>query len=70
MISPNREYRTFEFETGEMRATGVPVVFNSPTVMYRVGDDEYFEVVDARAFDGADISVDARGQDDFITNGG
>lgn len=56
MITPNREYRSFEFETNEMRATGKPVVFNSPEVMYEIDGVQYFEQVDARAFEEADVS--------------
>jgi len=62
MITPDkREYRSFDFQTDEMRATGKPVVFNSPEVMYRDGDLEYFERVDSRAFDGAQM-------DDVVLN--
>lgn len=56
MISKDREYRSFDFAVEEMRATGMPVVFNSPTVMYRDGDIEYKEQIDAMAFDEADLS--------------
>lgn len=56
MISQNREYRTFDFETQEMRATGRPVVFNSPELLYQDGDVQYFEQVDPHAFDEAQMS--------------
>lgn len=55
-MTPNREYRSFDFQTNEMRATGVPVVFNSPTALYEIEGIKYFEQVDARAFDGVDLS--------------
>lgn len=60
-ISKDREYRSFDFEKQEMRAIGRPVVFNSPTVMFRDGETEYFEQVDSRAFDDAKM-------DDVILN--
>lgn len=57
MISKDREYRAFDFVmTEEMRATGVPVVFNSPTVMYEFDGVQYFEQIDARAFEGSDMT--------------
>lgn len=56
MISQDREYRAFDYEINEMRATGRPVVFNSPEVMFKDGDTKYFEQVDAHAFDSAQMS--------------
>lgn len=56
MITQNREYRSFDFETNEMRVTGKPVIFNQRTLMYEIGGVKYFEQIDARAFDGADMS--------------
>lgn len=58
MITPEtRQYRQFKFDAGEeMRATGRPVVFNSPTVMYEAGGVQYLEQIDSRAFDGADMT--------------
>lgn len=57
MISKDREYRAFDFVmTEEMRATGMPVVFNSPTVMYEMDGIQYFEQIDQRAFEGADMT--------------
>lgn len=57
MITKDREYRAFDFVMNdEMRATGMPVVFNSPTVMYEIDGIQYFEQIDQRAFDGADMT--------------
>lgn len=56
MISKDREYRAFEFKTEEMKATGLPVVFNTPTLIAQIDGKDYYEVVDARAFDGTDMS--------------
>ena len=33
MISKDREYRSFEFKTEEMRAEGKPVAFEQPTML-------------------------------------
>lgn len=56
MISQTREYRSFDFESSEMRVTGKPVVFNERTEMYEIGGVKYYEQIDARAFDGTDMS--------------
>ena len=56
MITNDREYRSFEVETDEMRATGIPVVFNSPAVMYEYDGIQYMEQIDSKAFDGVDLS--------------
>lgn len=57
MITQDREYRAFSFDlSDEMRATGKPVVFNSPTVMYESDGVQYYEQIDASAFEGADMS--------------
>ena len=57
MISKDREYRAFEFETAdEMRATGIPVVFNSPTLIAVIDGKECYEVIDSHAFDNCDMS--------------
>lgn len=57
MITKDREYRSFDFQTdeNEMRVTGIPVVFNSPTVMFEVDGVKYYEQIDARAFDEANM---------------
>ena len=36
MISKDREYRSFEFTTEEMRAEGKPVAFEQPTMLYEI----------------------------------
>jgi len=57
-----REYRSFaefrlaEENEGEMIVEGYAVVFNSPTVMYQLGEDEYKEQIDMQAFAGADMN--------------
>jgi HK97 family phage prohead protease len=57
MISTDRQYRAFDFEQSEeMRVTGVPVVFNSPTVLYRIDGIDFKEVIDRHAFDDVDLS--------------
>ena len=55
MISQDREYRSFDFEVEEMKATGVPVVFNSPTVMYEIDGIQYKEQIASDAFEGAQM---------------
>lgn len=57
MISKDREYRSFDFQTdeNEMRVTGIPVVFNTPTVLYEWDGVKYYEQIDARAFDEANM---------------
>ena len=58
----DREYRSFaefrlaEPNEGEMVIEGYAVVFNSPTVMYSLGDTEYKEQIDMQAFAGADMN--------------
>lgn len=59
MITPEtREYRTFAFDIKdeEMKAQGVPVVFDRETVIYKIDNIEYKEKVDSKAFDGVDLS--------------
>lgn len=57
MISKDREYRSFDFQTdeAERRITGTPVIFNSPTVMYEWDGIKYYEQIDSRAFDEANM---------------
>ena len=45
-----------EEDSGKMILEGYASIFNSPTVLYKCGDIEYKEVIDANAFDGADMS--------------
>lgn len=56
MITPNREYRSFGFETSEMRVTGKPVIFNSAEQMFEVEGIKFYEMISSRAFDGAQMS--------------
>lgn len=57
MITPNREYRSFEFETAEMRVEGQAVTFNNPTLIGRNSDgQDCFEIIDARAFDNTNMA--------------
>lgn len=60
MISKNREYRSFDFEVkednGDLIVEGVPVVFESPTVIYSFDGVDFFEVVDRHAFDKCNMS--------------
>ena len=61
ITTDKREYRAFEFEMKEMIATGRPVVFNSATIMYEIGDAKYYETVSPDAFSGATM-------DDVVLN--
>ena len=56
MITNDRQYRSFEFDKSEMRVTGVPVIFNSETVLWRDGETEYKEVISSSALDETDMS--------------
>jgi HK97 family phage prohead protease len=52
MITPkDREYRSFEFQTEEMRVEGMPVVFEKPTVMAEIEGMRFYEIIDRSAFD-------------------
>ena len=62
MITKDREYRNFTFETDEeMRLTGLPVVFEQETVLYEIDGVEYKEIIDRNAFSGAKM-------DDVVLN--
>lgn len=58
MITKDREYRSFTFEAEEedKKIVGMPVIFNTPTVLYEIDGIEYKEIIDSRAFDGVDLS--------------
>lgn len=58
MVSHDREYRAFEMRVsdGEMSVEGYAAVFESPTVMYSDGTIDYKEVIDRKAFDGAQMA--------------
>lgn len=60
MISKDREYRSFDFTTEEMRIEGQAVVFDQPFV-YSVDGIEFKEFIDPHAFDEAKI-------DDVVLN--
>jgi HK97 family phage prohead protease len=50
MITKDREYRAFEFETSEMRVEGMPVVFEQSTVLAEIDGVKFYEVIDRNAF--------------------
>lgn len=61
----NREIRLFDFKLREIRSEdgdsqdcvqGVPVVFNSPTVLYEYDGIQFKEQIDRHAFDSCDMS--------------
>jgi uncharacterized protein len=58
MITKDREYRAFDFETKEeeQRVTGVPAVTGQDTLMYEYDGIKYYERIEPGAFDGADMS--------------
>ena len=56
MMSKDREYRNFEFQTEEMRVEGMPVVFEQPTLMAEFDGMKFYEVIDRAAFDETDMS--------------
>jgi HK97 family phage prohead protease len=52
MITPKeREYRSFEFQTEEMRVEGVPIVYEQPTVMAEIDGIKYYEIISRNALD-------------------
>jgi HK97 family phage prohead protease len=61
MITKDREYRSFEFETSEMRVEGMPVVFEQPTVLAEIDGVRFYEVIDRNAFNEAKM-------DDVVLN--
>ena len=57
MISKDRQYRAFEFESDEeMRIEGQAVTFETPTTMFEVDGVQFYEVIDARAFDNTQMN--------------
>jgi HK97 family phage prohead protease len=50
------ETRALEEGDEELVIEGIACVFNTPTVLYSDGDTDYCEQVDARAFEGCDMS--------------
>lgn len=51
MISKDRQYRSFAFETNEMTIHGRAIVFDQPTCLYEIDGVKYNEVIDSRALD-------------------
>lgn len=58
MISNDREYRSFDFNAPneEMKIQGVPVVFDQPTTLAKIGGVEYREIIQSGALDGTDMT--------------
>jgi uncharacterized protein len=50
MITNDRQYRAFEFETNEMTIEGKAVAFDSPTLMAEIDGVQFYEVIDRNAF--------------------
>jgi len=55
MITNNRQYRNFDFETKEMRVEGQAVTFENPTLMFEVDGMQFYEVISRSAFEEAKI---------------
>lgn len=57
MITKDREYRSFEFQTNddEMIVEGTPIVFEQRTKLYSFEGIDFFEVIDRHALDGAEM---------------
>ena len=47
---------TVQEQDGKMILEGYAVVFNTPTVLFKVGDTEYKEIIDSKAFNECDMS--------------
>lgn len=59
MITKDREYRAFEFEVVDeekMIVEGRAVVFDKPTMLFEYDGLKYYEIIDRRAFDKANMS--------------
>ena len=57
VISKDREYRAFELRAadGEMTVEGYAAIFESPAVLYSYDGVDYREVIDRKAFSGAQM---------------
>lgn len=59
MISKDREYRSFDINTkdedGSMIIEGMPIVFDSPTLMYEEGGIKFYEIIHHSALDDAQM---------------
>lgn len=58
VISKDREYRAFELRAadGEMTVEGYAAIFESPAVLYSCDGVDYWEVIDRKAFSGAQMA--------------
>ena len=56
MITKDRQYRNFDFETNEMMIEGKAVAFESPTVLYEIDGIKFYEVIDRKALDNANMN--------------
>lgn len=58
VISKDREYRAFELRAadGEMTVEGYAAIFESPAVLYSCDGVDYREVIDRKAFSGAQMA--------------
>ena len=50
MISKDREYRSFDFESKEMQVEGQAVTFETPTVLFEEDGVKFYEVISKDAF--------------------
>jgi len=55
MITSDRQYRNFDFETKEMRVEGQAVTFENPTLMFEHDGMQFYEVISRSAFEQAKI---------------
>ena len=53
MITKDREYRAFDFETREMQVEGQPITFENPTVMFEYDGMKFYEVISRNALNEA-----------------
>lgn len=58
MITADRQYRAFDFQSNEeeMRVEGQAVTFETPTVMYEYDGLKFYEVISRNAFNNASMS--------------
>lgn len=55
MISKDREYRSFDFDSNDdtLMVEGTAIVFDTPTLMYEIDGIKYYEVIERGALDDA-----------------
>jgi HK97 family phage prohead protease len=77
MITPNREYRAFEFQSDDekMIVEGQAVTFENRTMMYEIDGIKFYEKISARAFDNTKmddtiLNVDHQGKPAAKTKNG